>query len=48
VDEHSDIAVEEPVRTEAFLSPRRVVRWTVVVGLGIVVVLAWWQDPTYA
>ena len=31
-----------------FFTPRRLIRWAAVVGVGIVTVLACWQDPSYA
>jgi hypothetical protein len=44
-------ATDEPTDPEeapAFLTRRRLIRWAAVVGIGIVAVLACWQDPSYA
>ena len=39
-----DVEEDEPAR----FNRRRMVRWVTVLTLGIVAVLALWQDPTYA
>ncbi|MDP9818698.1 hypothetical protein [Spirilliplanes yamanashiensis] len=47
--EHTKRAPEAGPDDEApFLTPRRLIRWAAVVGVGIVAVLACWQDPSYA
>ncbi len=49
--EHVDRTTDEAVDTEeepVFLTPKRLIRWAAVVGVGIVAVLACWQDPSYA
>jgi hypothetical protein len=37
---------EEPTRRR--MSGRRMVRWTVILTIGILAVLAVWQEPLYA
>ena len=38
----------EPEEGPARLNKRRLVRWIAVLTIGIVVVIALWQDPLYA
>ncbi|RZU49025.1 hypothetical protein EV385_0759 [Krasilnikovia cinnamomea] len=47
----TDVTVEpglEPDEDPARFNRRRLVRWVAVLTVGIVVVLAVWQDPLYA
>ncbi len=49
--EHADRTTDEAVDPEeapVFLTRKRLIRWATVVGVGIVAVLACWQDPSYA
>lgn len=43
-----DRPLTEPEEGPARFSRRRLVRWVAVLTVGIVVVLAIWQDPLYA
>lgn len=46
-----DVAVEEaadPVDVAPIITPRRLLRWSAIVGAAIFAVLACWQDPLYA
>ena len=43
---HPDIEFEEEPRP--LISGRRLVRWITVLAVGILAVLALWQDPLYA
>ncbi len=48
---NTDVIAEaqtEPDDVPARISVRRVVRWVTVLSVGIVAVLAVWQDPLYA
>jgi hypothetical protein len=44
----SEPAVDEPEDPPARMSGRRVLRWVAVLTIGVVAVLAIWQDPLYA
>jgi hypothetical protein len=49
---NTDVLVDTEVEPEELPPPRvngrRVVRWVAVLAVGIVAVLACWQDPLYA
>lgn len=47
-NEYTDTAEDDSEEQTALLTPRRLIRWTVVVAVGIVVMLAFWQDPVFA
>ena len=47
-NEYTDTAQDDFEERTALLTPRRLIRWTVVIAVGIVVMLAFWQDPVFA
>lgn len=51
MNDQVDVAVEDAQDTVDYspaITPRRLLRWTAIVGTAIVVMLACWQDPSYA
>jgi hypothetical protein len=50
VNERTEVAMDGPEQGELrpLISGRRLLRWTAVVGVGVLAVLACWQDPSYA
>jgi hypothetical protein len=48
VNDQSTVNDEQGATAQPFITPRRLARWATVVGIGIVLVLAAWQDPLYA
>lgn len=51
MNDQVEVAVEEAPDTVDYspaITGRRLLRWTAIVGTAIVVVLACWQDPSYA
>ena len=49
-DSRTAVDAERPDAADAapLLDARRVLRWTAVIGVGVLAVLACWQDPSYA